>query len=386
MSNPELVQKHFPVYCVLRAAEELCLTDLLEYIEDHLLNNTDELLNHFALIYKFATQDEHYKDFTKLQEFCLNAMEREPSIVFDSTDFINIDQDSLISLLQMRYLIRREIELWDKIVEWSIAQVPYLSLIIENWSPEDFSIFGNIISPFIPYINFSLIRPNEFASKVRIFRRSFGDECYAKLLELHLSQLDIVTATLFQSSQDINSTLITPKHAALICSWLTNDEEYQSYNIPFEFNLLVRGSRDGFGPKIFHEKCDLKGPTITILKVLHSDELLGGYNPLNWEAHPEGAFHKTNKSFIFSLGQDDKHSSNLSLTTIHSKVKETKKAIFQYEDYGPCFASDLALVGNYKGHWEGHCLKKNYENRISPGNYVFYASDYEVFQIVRKFL
>ncbi|CAG8472948.1 8647_t:CDS:2 [Funneliformis mosseae] len=274
-------------------AEELCLTDLLEYIEDHLLNNTDELLNHFALIYKFATQDEHYKDFTKLQEFCLNAMEREPSIVFDSTDFINIDQDSLISLLQMRYLIRREIELWDKIVEWSIAQVPYLSLIIENWSPEDFSIFGNIISPFIPYINFSLIRPNEFASKVRIFRRSFGDECYAKLLELHLSQLDIVTATLFQSSQDINSTLITPKHAALICSWLTNDED---------------------------------------------------------------------------------------------KVKETKKAIFQYEDYGPCFASDLALVGNYKGHWEGHCLKKNYENRISPGNYVFYASDYEVFQIVRKFL
>ncbi|CAI2169182.1 6162_t:CDS:2 [Funneliformis geosporum] len=281
---------------VLRAAEELCLTDLLEYIEDHLLHNTDELLNHFALVYKFATQDEHYNDFNKLKEFCFNAMEREPSIVFDSTDFINIDQDSLISLLQMRYLIRREIELWDKIVEWSIAQVSSLSRIIENWTLEDFSIFGNIISPFIPYINFSLIRPNEFASKVRIFRRSFGDECYAKLLELHLSQLDVVTATLFQSSLDINSTLITPKHAALICSWLTNDEEYQS------------------------------------------------------------------------------------------KVKETKKAIFQYEDYGPCFASDLALVGNYKRHWEGHCLKKNYENRISPGNYVFKASEYEVFQIVRKFL
>ncbi|CAG8744120.1 22725_t:CDS:1, partial [Gigaspora rosea] len=109
-------------------------------------------------------------------------------------------------------------------------------------------------------------------------------------------------------------------------------------------------------------------------------ELLGGFNPLNWEAHTDGVFNKTKKSFIFSLGNEQFNN------IIYSKVRETKQAIFQCIDYGPCFGSDLALIGNGDEHWEARCLRGNYENHISPGNYVFFASEYEVFQIVRKSL
>ncbi|KAF0424741.1 btb/poz domain-containing protein 19-like [Gigaspora margarita] len=363
---------------VLTAAEELCLTELFDYIEDHILNNPEDLLNHFALVYHFATQHGQFK---KLLAFCTNTMEQDPSIVFETEDFINIDQSTLISILKKKFLIMREIELWEKLVEWSIAQNISLTKDIDLWTFDDFTTFGNIVSPFIPHINFALISPSEFDKKVRPYKQSFGNDSYAQLWEYHLSQLNTATATLFQTcSQGINSKLITMKQAALICGWIVNDNNIQPHTIPFEFNLLVRGSRDGFGPKIFHEKCDLKGPSVTILKVHHSGELLGGFNPLNWEAHTDGVFNKTKKSFIFSLGNEQFNN------IIYSKVRETKQAIFQCIDYGPCFGSDLALIGNGDEHWEARCLRGNYENHISPGNYVFFASEYEVFQIVRKSL
>ena len=33
-----------------------------------------------------------------------------------------------------------------------------------------------------------------------------------------------------------------------------------------ESTLLFRGSQDGFRAKLFHNKCDNKGPTLTIIR------------------------------------------------------------------------------------------------------------------------
>ena len=45
--------------------------------------------------------------------------------------------------------------------------------------------------------------------------------------------------------------------------------------------LLWRGSRDGFTPKAFHDRCDNKGATLTIIKSTNN-WIFGGYNPWNW--------------------------------------------------------------------------------------------------------
>lgn len=39
--------------------------------------------------------------------------------------------------------------------------------------------------------------------------------------------------------------------------------------------ILYQGSTDGFQAKIFHEKCDDKGPTLTI--ILANNRIFGGY-------------------------------------------------------------------------------------------------------------
>ncbi|CAG8635657.1 12124_t:CDS:2, partial [Cetraspora pellucida] len=75
------------------------------------------------------------------------------------------------------------------------------------------------------------------------------------------------------------------------------------------FKLLIRGSRDGFTPASFHEKCDNKGPTLTILKIKGENSILGGYNPLDWKSPKEEKQCITNKSFIFNLDLDNPNKS-----------------------------------------------------------------------------
>ena len=41
--------------------------------------------------------------------------------------------------------------------------------------------------------------------------------------------------------------------------------------------MLYRGSRDGFTYKAFHDRCDGKGPTISLFKLKHNGDCIGGY-------------------------------------------------------------------------------------------------------------
>ncbi|CAJ0840132.1 8423_t:CDS:2 [Entrophospora sp. SA101] len=400
---------------VMKAAGEFGLTDILEYLEDQLLlkNHMEELLiTNFAMIYQFV---QEYDEFSRLKEFCELTIKNDPLVIFEGArDFVKINQDLLITLLKSKYLFVNEICLWEKLVEWGLNQFYHhrrhcdqSSLISSSmdslsssmtvsstlsppplspeWKTKDFRMFGEIIKPCVLLINFAFINPKDFKNKVEPFRKAFDEELYDKILEIHLSQQDTAISTLFQNlnNADFNSNLITLKHLALISGWIINDNnpnDIKPHNIPFEFKLLVRGSRDGLGPKIFHEKCDLKGPTVTILRVHNSGEILGGYNPLNWETDDNGKFNQTKKSFIFSLGHNELNN------TIFSKVVETQSAILQYNKYGPCFGSDLILTeyyNEYERNWEGRCIKGKYENKISP-NYIFFANEYEVFQVIRK--
>ncbi|GET01070.1 hypothetical protein GLOIN_2v1740674 [Rhizophagus clarus] len=83
----------------------------------------------------------------------------------------------------------------------------------------------------------------------------------------------------------LDSTLIESKHIPLFSSWIDKKEScyYDSKNNPYEFKLLYRPSRNGVGAKTFHKNCDSKGATIWVAKIKNSTQLIGGYNPLDWD-------------------------------------------------------------------------------------------------------
>jgi hypothetical protein len=77
-----------------------------------------------------------------------------------------------------------------------------------------------------------------------------------------------------------------------------------------QFTLLWRGSRDGFGVRAFHERCDWHANTLTL--ILDTDgNIFGGFTPVEWESrvsngknvNEDNCFKAdpSQKSFVFML-------------------------------------------------------------------------------------
>jgi len=67
-----------------------------------------------------------------------------------------------------------------------------------------------------------------------------------------------------------------------------------------KFELLMRGTRDGFTSHAFHEKCDIKGPTLIVIKSSEHQRIFGGYTNIDWNSLNCGKRYKL-QSFLFSL-------------------------------------------------------------------------------------
>ncbi|RHZ70617.1 hypothetical protein Glove_269g27 [Diversispora epigaea] len=102
-------------------------------------------------------------------------------------------------------------------------------------------------------------------------------------------------------------TFITNEHETEIFSWI--DTTYPLNKIPYEFQLILR---------------------VTILKVADTDEILGGFNPLEWDkTNEQDTWMKTKDSIIFSL---------------KNVIEETVIQYIEFQNrvnYGICF-------GNYE--------------------------------------
>ena len=66
--------------------------------------------------------------------------------------------------------------------------------------------------------------------------------------------------------------------------------------------LLYQVSKDGASPVTFHEKCDNKGPTLTIVKT-DTGHIFGGFNPISYISEP--MYNECEDSFIFSLSNGE---------------------------------------------------------------------------------
>ncbi|EXX74421.1 hypothetical protein RirG_051290 [Rhizophagus irregularis DAOM 197198w] len=288
-------------------------------------------------------------------------------ILIKANDFITIQQETLLEFLTEYNQRLNPMEIWDKLIEWSIGQYNELPKNTKEWTNNDMSIFGTLINPFITFIDFEKISLTNFCNNIKPFKDIFDKEFYVQMLEYYSFNEDSHS----KFKLDIDSKIITPFHAFLIGNFIKLSNGIQ--NCTFEFQLLVRGSRDGFNVKNFHKNCDEKGPTITIANVKNSNEIVGGYNPLDWNPN-FGTDFVSDEYFIFSLDKKDLEK------FIFSKFVVENLGV--YKNNGPDFGgntSDLRLLeGDAK---KGQCYKNSYEKLIRKVEGVFDIEDYEVFQV-----
>ncbi|RGB39414.1 hypothetical protein C1646_689952 [Rhizophagus diaphanus] len=162
-------------------------------------------------------------------------------------------------------------------------------------------------------------------------------------------------------------------HLPLFASWIDkkNTSHYNRENNPYDFKLLYRSSQDGVDARSFH--CDNKGATIWIAKIKNSTQIIGGYNPLDWNG--DSVWNNTTDSFIFNFT----NGKNISTSKI-SYVNNRKYADF-CNIYGPTM-SNLFLCINNKSIKNSH-FGIAYPNIIGNTEN-FIVEDYEVFQIIKK--
>jgi hypothetical protein len=94
----------------------------------------------------------------------------------------------------------------------------------------------------------------------------------------------------------LESDIIEKDERKLISKWIS-----PYYNLKFE--LLYKGSRDGFTNEAFISKCYNKGPTLFVAKLVNSRRF-GGFAPDSWK---DGVIGYDDKAFLFSLDNKIKY-------------------------------------------------------------------------------
>lgn len=176
-----------------------------------------------------------------------------------------------------------------------------------------------------------------------------------------------------------NELLVNTQNWGLLKTWLS---PYQKdHNVNIKCNLLYKASRDGFGQKVFKEKCQRFSPTLIVVHTSH-DKLIGGFTPLKWD-YPKVESHEysadlSGKTFLFSLSLGQKY--NL--------VKQNY-AICNAKSMGPIFGagSDLEIMdecnknaNNFSG------IGKSFDYKGTPelfyGGVKFTVKDYECYEVL----
>ncbi|RGB41118.1 TLD-domain-containing protein [Rhizophagus diaphanus] len=371
---------------ILDVASKLSLQELINYLQSYLIKKkTNWIEQNFNMVYEASFENN---SFLKLQKYCTKLISDEPDKIFKSLDFYSIPEKLLSSIIQSENLQMSEVQVWEYVLKWGFAQNPELSSDPTSFSVDDFNTLKNTLQQLIPFIRFYNLTSKEFSDKVLPYMKTLPEDLCMNLLKTFLNLSDPNSKPSDKSNPrinkkinlgniDIDSTIITHEHAELISKWIEKLEITDQLTSSFEFKLLFRGSRDGLTSDKFHEFCDGQSRTITVAKVIDSNEILGGYNPVAWKS--DYSYSTTKDSFIFSF-----ESNNRINNYILSHVINREFAIYNSNDCGPFFGGgDLYLLSSDTKFGNCICKKSSYDEPIRNTENRFFIEKLEAFQIIK---
>ncbi|RHZ73586.1 hypothetical protein Glove_230g165 [Diversispora epigaea] len=334
------------MYDLMVVANELEFEELSEKLENHLIESKASWLRtHFTFVYHSIFKHNKFKN---LKKFCNDIIVKHPSIIFESAEFTSLHESALTSILKRDDLQMEESEIWDYLIKWGTAQNPTLPAKLEEWSDENIMTLKTTLQQCLPLIRYFHIPNLDVVYKIKPYKKILDKQLWNDLKQ-HLMLPNqpvesIILPPRLALKQELParvielfSTIINEEHASMISSWIDYRlTSYSSRNNPYEFQLILRGSKDGFAPRTFWDICDGHANTIVVTKVKGTDEIIGGFNPLAWDETKE-EWMGTNKSFIFSF--PDGNIQNLIL----NRVKKECMALWypsQKDIFGPIFGGN----------------------------------------------
>ncbi|GES98579.1 hypothetical protein GLOIN_2v1788665 [Rhizophagus clarus] len=365
---------------ILAAADLFYLFDLLEYLQDYFIQHKiDWIKRNFVKILHSAMK----QDYRKLKKFCNRLITEDARILFDAKDFNSVSENILVSVLQRDDLGMQEAEIWNKVIQWGIANTSNLKGNVTNWKKEDFMVLEKTMHRVIPLLRLFQMSSADYCHKVRPYKQLFPKNLQEDLLCYYLANDQPKSITILPprvSPIKIDSTIIGPQHTALIARWL-DSEPIIKHGIQYNFTLLFRASQDGYSIDAFKQKCACKGPTILVLKLRDSGQLIGGYNPIGWKNVKFGRGRGTKESFIFTLGDGTSpYDARISRIAYNECDTEIDDLIW----IGPKFGKGPDLWVRMNADQSGEARKGTYESSILENEGRFRWIECEIFSIMKK--
>ncbi|UZO04951.1 uncharacterized protein OCT59_025312 [Rhizophagus irregularis] len=304
---------------------------------------------------------------------------------------LSLNEQKTSDFLKRDDLQMKEIEVWEHVLKWGLAQNPTLVSDPNVWSDDDFKTMENTLQHCLPHVRLFSLSSKEFSQKVRPYKKLLNKQLYEDLLNSYLDSDREPTENIslprsIEIDGIIDSKIVNLNIVSIISRWIDKiDVNYKISHLrelylPYKFRLLIRGSRDGFTPRKFHTLCDNKHNTVTFIKVRESEEILGGYNPIIWMN--SNSWGKTQNSFIFSF----KNRNNFK-DAILSIVKDTNNALNYHTEHGPCFGKELLIYTSEDSadidFDKTICHEQKFYEKSIRKKGEFPLEDYEVFQIIK---
>ncbi|CAG8617342.1 16060_t:CDS:2, partial [Racocetra fulgida] len=152
-------------------------------------------------------------------------------------------------------------------------------------------------------------------------------------------------------SQQIDSIIISVSHLPQISDWIKGNPD-----------------DDGYAPGTFHRWCDDYGaPTLIVIKLTDSCQIIGGYNCFSWKS-----------PLIFATTQHDEHAFIFSLCDKdgnREKAKIARPKRIKKNHYNSKKGSfDLQLQNRLC-----YCKQRDYDDSITDHSGLFEFDDFEIF-------
>ena len=245
-------------------------------------------------------------------------------------------------------------------------------------NPDDKSVFidrdGKLFTHILAYLRTDAVSDEIMANDT--LRKKLIME--AKYFHLH-NLLEILTEPERKEAERMkmffnNGTLVSEESKKKLLEFLGD--------IYKKSELLYKASRDGFDANAFHNKCNNKGATITIIQS-KDGHLFGGYTSKPWTSN--GSYAADPNAFLFTLTNPN----NIPPTKYLVKPSDSS-TVYHNSGYGPTFGGghDLYMVANSNGSNSSVGFPSSYVDTTGRGNATFTGSnsfittDIEIYNLI----
>ncbi|RHZ65281.1 hypothetical protein Glove_318g26 [Diversispora epigaea] len=349
-------------FILMLVANEFELEELINKLETHLIfARASWLKGNFSLVYRTIFDRQNFK---KLKNFCNDIAAKYPKLIFDDSDFTSLQE----SALKSKFGIMSS--------SGEFLKNSTLPTNLEEWTKENFLTLKTSLQQCLSYIRYFHLSADEVLDSIKPYKKILDKQLWEDIIQHLLSPKRLLKpiilparSLLVTEPKEHFSTIISEDHAAEISTWIDRKIiNYLTTNNPYKFELILRGTRDGFTPQKFWDNGHGHAGTVVVMKVKGNDEILGGYNPLAWS--------KNGNSIL-------------------SRVKNPQWAIINrckgsQKYYGPQFGIDFQMHSPSSDFiLDNQCYCRNfgafYEKSIRTSlSGCFSITNYEVFKVIKK--